>query len=91
MKNSKDKTKKLNNKKINLDTNKNVKQNNINRIIKYKTHRKISTSSNNFNLNEFKYGVEENIQNKIKIMNIPDQKNKLDKKFMFNKSHFLIK
>ena len=91
LKNSKDKTKKLNNKKINLDTNKNVKQNNINRIIKYKTHRKISTSANNFNLNEFKYGVEENIQNKIKIMNIPDQKNKLDKKFMFNKSHFLIK
>ena len=91
LKNSKDKTKKLNNKKINLDTNKNVKQNNINRIIKYKTHRKISTSANNFNLNEFKYGVEENLQNKIKIMNIPDQKNKLDKKFMFNKSHFLIK
>ena len=88
MKNSKDKLKKLNNKIINIDINKNIKHNNINRIIKYKTHRKISTSANNFNLNEFKYGVEENLQNKIKIMNIPVHKSKLDKKIVFNNSNF---
>ena len=88
LKNSKDKLKKLNNKIINIDINKNIKHNNINRIIKYKTHRKISTSANNFNLNEFKYGVEENLQNKIKIMNIPVHKSKLDKKIVFNNSNF---
>ena len=88
LKNSKDKLKKLNNKIINIDINKNIKRNNINRIFKYKTHRKISTSANNFNLNEFKYGVEENLQNKIKIMNIPVHKSKLDKKFVFINSNF---
>ena len=92
LKNSKDKTKKLNNKKIKIDINKKIdiiqRQNNINRIIKYKTYRNTSTSANNLKLKQFNYGIEENLQNKIRIMNIPIHKSKLVEKYIFSNSNF---
>ena len=64
------------------------KQNNMNRIIKYKTQRQSSISMNDFDVNELNYGIEENLKNKIRILNIPVHKTKLGKKYAFNNTNF---
>ena len=64
------------------------KQNNMNRIIKYKTQRQSSISMNDFDVNELNYGIEENLKNKIRIFNIPVHKAKLGKKYAFNNTNF---
>ena len=63
-------------------------QNTMNRIIKYKAQRQTSISMNDFDINELNYGIEENLRNKIRILNIPVHKNKLKKKNDFNNSNF---
>ena len=63
-------------------------QNTMNRIIKYKAQRQSSISMNDFDINELNYGIEENLRNKIRILNIPVHKNKLKKKNDFNNSNF---
>ena len=64
------------------------KQNTMNRIIKYKAQRQTSISMNDFDINDLNYGIEENLRNKIRILNIPVHKNKLKKKNDFNNSNF---
>ena len=64
------------------------KKNTMNRIIKYKAQRQTSISMNDFDINDLNYGIEENLRNKIRILNIPVHKNKLKKKNDFNNSNF---
>ena len=93
LKNTKDKiTNKGNNKKIYLDINKSNnlinKRNNTNRIIKYKTYRKNAINPVLFNSNIINYNIEENLNKRIRVFNIPIQKSKLDKKSRYNTNFF---
>ena len=93
LKNTKDKiTNKGNNKRIYLDINKNNnlinRRNNTNRIIKYKTYRKNAINPVLFNSNIINYNIEENLNKRIRVFNIPIQKSKLDKKSRYNTNFF---
>ena len=93
LKNTKDKiTNKGNNKRIYLDINKNYnlinRRNNTNRIIKYKTYRKNAINPVLFNSNIINYNIEENLNKRIRVFNIPIQKSKLDKKSRYNTNFF---
>ena len=92
LKSSKNTINKLKKEKFGINSDKDYnfinKQNNMNRIIKYKTQRQSSISMNDFDANEFNYGIEENLKNKIRILNIPVHKTKLGKKYAFNNTNF---
>lgn len=85
----KPKNKKVNNIDITANINLIKNRNYLNRIMKYKTFRQNSTSATNLNINKVNYGIEENMENGIKILNIPINKNKLAKKYIFTSyNHF---
>ena len=92
LKSSKNTINKLKKEKFGINSDKDYnfinKQNNMNRIIKYKTQRQSSISMNDFDVNELNYGIEENLKNKIRIFNIPVHKAKLGKKYAFNNTNF---
>ena len=92
LKSSKNTINKLKKEKFGINSDKDYnfinKQNNMNRIIKYKTQRQSSISMNDFDVNELNYGIEENLKNKIRILNIPVHKTKLGKKYAFNNTNF---
>ena len=88
----KPKNKKVNNIDITANINLIKNRNYLNRIMKYKTFRQNSTSATNLNINKVNYDIEENMENGIKILNIPihkNNKNKLAKKYVFTSyNHF---
>ena len=92
LKSTKNKINKSKNERFGIKSNKDFnvinKQNTMNRIIKYKAQRQTSISMNDFDINDLNYGIEENLRNKIRILNIPVHKNKLKKKNDFNNSNF---
>ena len=92
MKSTKNKVNKSKNERFGIKSDKDFnvinKQNTMNRIIKYKAQRQTSISMNDFDINDLNYGIEENLRNKIRILNIPVHKNKLKKKNDFNNSNF---